>query len=138
MSSDSVVKDLQDFVRRLDAAWLNRRFEELEHYFHPDVVVVAPDLTTRVAGREACIASYRDFMTTARVHSFDSRPAQVDLASSTAVAVTPYEIDYELSTGRWRGTGKEVLVLERDGNDWLVVWRYMAAGEEMPVTAAPG
>lgn len=134
MSDDSLVSNLRALVKRLNAAWVNRRFDELTTYFHPDVVVVPPDISTRVLGRDACVASYRDFMSSATVHAFEDAPAQIDVTGGTAVAVAPYEIDYEIPSGRWRGTGKDVLVLGKDETGWRVVWRLVLPGEEVSVS----
>lgn len=135
MAPDARISELQTLVKRLNAAWLGKRFDELTAYFHPDVVVVAPDLSTRVVGRDACVASYRDFVGGATIHHFEDAPAHVDVTAAAAVAVVPYEIDYEIPSGRWRGAGKEVLVLEERGAEWLVVWRLLLPGEEVPVSA---
>lgn len=127
------VDEIQAIVHRLNDAWLNGRVEELAALFHPGVVVVAPGLAQRVAGREACVQSYVDFVSQAVVHRFEAEPAQVDVLGPAAVAVCPYAIEYEIGGKRWRGAGHDLLVLVDGDQGWTIAWRLLLPGAEEEV-----
>ncbi|MGH7482787.1 MAG: YybH family protein [Longimicrobiales bacterium] len=129
----SASEEIRDLVRRLNAAWVAGRFEELGECFHQDVVIVAPDFVHRVMGREACVQSYRDFVSQAVVHDVELREVQVDVFGGVAVAACPYTMEYELGGKRWRGDGRDLLVLAQEASGWLVVWRTLMAGPEEEV-----
>lgn len=135
-SDDSPAVELQELITRLNDAWLGHRFEQLGEFLHPEAVFVTPDFSTRIVGRGACVASYRDFVSTAKVHSFRAAPADVDVIGTVAVALVPYEIDYEMEAGRWHATGWDMLVFRQLANEWIVAWRWMLPGEETPVDPA--
>jgi hypothetical protein len=76
-----------------------------------------------VAGREAMVQSFRDFLAAAKVLDFETLDLQVDLFGPTAVAGLVFRIRYEMEGQAYDEKGKDVLVLNRDGNVWRIVWR---------------
>jgi uncharacterized protein (TIGR02246 family) len=127
--------EVREVVRRLNDAWIHGRMDELAAAFHPDVVVVAPNFVARAAGREACVRGYADFVSSAVLHRVDMEPPEVDVVGNTAVAACPYEIDYTIEGKRWRGGGRDLLVLVREDGAWTVAWRLLMAGPEEEVRA---
>ncbi len=49
-------------VEALNRAWTTGRVDELERYFHPDIVAITPTVRERLEGREACIAGWAEFV----------------------------------------------------------------------------
>lgn len=127
-------EQLHDLAHRLNRAWLEGRFEDLGSFFHESVVFVAPGFSKRISGREACVESYREFATQARIHRFDLQQIESHIVGDTAIVSYPYAIDYEIGGSRWRGTGHDLFVLTQDTRSWLVVWRTMMPGTEEEVT----
>lgn len=128
--------EVRAVVRGLNDAWIHGRMDEFATAFHPDVVVVAPNFVARTVGRDACVRSYADFVSNAVLHHVRLDREEVDVFGSTAVAVSPYGIDYTIEGKRWRGGGRDVMVLaERDGA-WSVVWRLLMPGPEEEVRPA--
>lgn len=83
---------VEETIAALTRSWLEGRYEEPAGYCHPDVVLMPPGFTARVAGRDACVQSYRDFGAAATVREFTPAPPQVDVWGHTAVAVCPFSI----------------------------------------------
>ncbi len=127
------MKSIRDIVDRLNTAWPAGRLDELEDVFDPGVVLVPPPPAHRVAGRDAVIQSYRDFMSQAVLHRFRVEQPDIDVFGTTAVACCPYTIDYEMEGRRWLGTGRDILVLHEGESGWRVVWRTVVAGPEEEV-----
>ena len=119
----SAASEIRKMVGRLNAAWVEGRPDDLPQFFHEDVVLAAPDLEKRLVGRDACVQSYRDFISQATVHQFEMKDVEVDVFGAAAVAACPYTIEYQLGERRFRATGRDLLVLVRDGGGWRVVWR---------------
>jgi hypothetical protein len=130
MSDAAAIRDL---VRRLNSAWVGGRFEELDGIFHDDMVSVAPDFVHRLIGRAASVQSYRDFLSQAVVNDFNLDEPDVDVFGDAAVASCPYTITYDMGGKRWRGSGRDLLVLVRRSPGWSVVWRTLLAGPEEEV-----
>jgi uncharacterized protein (TIGR02246 family) len=60
-----------DIVQRINRAWQDGDAESLIELFHHEVVVVHPRFEGRTRGREACVASYREFAANATVRRLD-------------------------------------------------------------------
>jgi hypothetical protein len=61
----------------LNRAWVTGRLEDLGLLLHPRSVIVGHDLVRLAEGRDACVASYRDFLATVTVHTFAERDVRV-------------------------------------------------------------
>ena len=114
---------LQEIVTRINSAWLAGRFDELRDYFHPDVVLAQPGFAKRTVGREALIASYRDFVNSATIHSFTPGEVQIDDSGDSAVTTMPWEMDYTIEGRRYHERGWDLLVFGKREGRWVVVWR---------------
>lgn len=118
-----------EVVRRINAAWVHGRTDDLRDLLHPSMIIVRPG-GEPAHGREACIASYRDFTVRAKVLRFEESTPAVDVFGDTAVVTYAFEIFYELA-GTWTTAGgSEIFVLTQDGGRWWAVWR-----RQLPATA---
>lgn len=121
-----------DVLRRLNAAWLEGRPLDVAPFLHPRAVMVFPGFGGRAEGRDALVAGFADFCGSARVHAFEERDHQCDVASGTAVVSYAFEMVYEREGGRYRSTGRDLWVLAREEGRWLAVWRTMLELSEEP------
>ncbi len=126
-------RGIRQVVERLDRAWQAGDFDVVAELFHPDAVMATPDFGDRLVGRDACVDSYRGFTANATVHHFAIGTIDVDIVGESAVATYPYETVYEIETGTWKGTGRDLLVLRREGDMWRIVWRCLTPGPEAAV-----
>ena len=55
---------------------------------------------------------------------------QVDVAGDTAVVTFRYDMLYERSGQRYRSTGRDLWVFQKQGRGWIAVWRTMLDMEE--------
>lgn len=116
-------KELVDAVRQLNDAWLNSRFDDLQKFFHPDVVLVHPRFTQRTTGRDALMASYIDFVTQAKIDLFEAGEPQADVTDNVAVSVYPWRMKYQFEKQPYDESGWDILVWNRAREGWVVVWR---------------
>lgn len=110
-------------ITEINQAWLEGRFGDLQPWFHPEMVIVAPGFAQRLEGAAACADSYREFMQAAVVHGFEAGPADVDVWGDVAVASYAWDIDYEMAGRRLSERGRDLFVFVRDGGRWRAVWR---------------
>ena len=130
MADDSERARLIAAMRQVNDAWLGGRFEELAAAVHPNVVMVFPGFVGRVEGREAFVAGFREFFKNAIVHDYQEREAQIDVAGKTAVVTFQYEMVYERAAERYRATGRDLWIFEKDAQAWIAVWRTMLDMQE--------
>lgn len=129
MPSDPVTAaTIRDLLIRLNAAWTQLRFADLEPLLHPEAVFVHPGWSGRSEGREACVKSYREFMTKAKLTEFTTTDVMVDTWGTTAVAAYRFVIAWEEDGKPDRAQGQEAFVLARGPEGWRIVWRTLVLG----------
>jgi ketosteroid isomerase-like protein len=117
--------EILSIVTAINSAWPAGRFDELRGYFHPDVVLAQPGFAKRSVGREALIASYRDFVNSATIHSFTPGEVQIDDSGDSAVTTMPWSMDYTIEGQRYQESGWDLLVFGKREGRWVVVWRTL-------------
>jgi ketosteroid isomerase-like protein len=92
--------------------------------------MVFPDFTGRIQGREDFLAGFRDFLQNSTIQEFREHDHQIDVAGDTAVITFRYDMVYERSGERYRSTGRDLWVFQKQGGAWIAVWRTMLDMEE--------
>ncbi|MDP9120428.1 MAG: nuclear transport factor 2 family protein [Acidobacteriota bacterium] len=116
---------IRALIERLNAAWLEGRYDDLEPLFHPTAVLVAPGFTGRLQGRAACIQSYRDFGASAGLEGFEPAGLTIDGWDRTAVVSYSFAVVYQLEGARYRESGRDLLVVIEEAGSWRIAWRTL-------------
>ncbi|TAM84758.1 MAG: nuclear transport factor 2 family protein [Acidobacteria bacterium] len=132
MIKQSQFKSAEQAMRQINRAWLDGKVEDLAPRLHSDIVMVLRGWTGRVRGKQGFLAGFREFLQSSRIHEFNEQDIQVDVAGNAAVVTFRYEMVYERSNARFRSTGRDLWVLQHQGNSWIAVWRTMLEVEENP------
>jgi hypothetical protein len=119
----NVEDEIQDIVRGINEAWLERRPADLARFLHDEIVMAPPGFQGHVRGRQAAVDSYEQFAAAATVHAADFDEPNVQAWGDTAVATYRFTLDYAMGGVRIQDTGWDVLVLRRAADTWQVVWR---------------
>jgi len=118
-------------LRKVNSSWLAGRPEDARGCFHLESVFYNPGFEVHASGREACLETYRDFTSNAKIHDFKESSHTTDLWGTTAVATYRFEMLYEMSGTLFRDRGRDVFILARDGGAWLIVSRtVLTDGQE--------
>ncbi len=117
-------------------------FDKLVPYFHKDVAMVPPGLTTHVKGREVCLKSYEDACSQMTFHKLDASDEKIDVYGHTAVACYKYDCKWEYQGKTFTDDGHEILVFVKEGANWQIAWRTLIPGsrqiETCPTEQGPG
>jgi ketosteroid isomerase-like protein len=130
MADESTRADAAAAMRRINQAWLKGQVEDLAPMVHPEVVMVFPDFSGTIQGRENFLAGFRDFHEHASIQEFREHDHHVDVAGDTAVVTFRFDMLYERSGNRYRSTGRDLWVFQKQGTGWIAVWRTMLDIEE--------
>jgi ketosteroid isomerase-like protein len=117
-------------MRRINQAWLDGQVEKLRPLVHPEITLALPGFAGRIEGREEFLAGFRDFTENAKIHEFHARNHQVDVAGDTAVVTFQYEMVYQRSGKRWRSTGRDLWVFQKQDSEWIAGWRTLLDMDE--------
>ena len=133
MSSETA-RELRQPIEAYDRCWLEGRPQDLRQFLHPDVVFTGPQFQRLAVGIDACVKSYEDFIAQAKVHAFKTSDYVIDVAEQAAVITYCWMVDYEIAQKRYSEIGRELLVLVRRADRWLVAWRTQHS-ESAPVVS---
>ena len=122
--------EIRELIRRMNDAWVKGEFDLLSSFFREDITMVHPDFVQRTEGREACVASYVDFVTQAKVNDLKLGDISIDVFGHTAVATYSYEISYEMGGEQFTDTGRDLFVFIRENDEWRAAWRTMILSRE--------
>jgi ketosteroid isomerase-like protein len=128
---DTVQEAVWEVMQEINRAWVHGRPEEMELHLHPDMVIVTSDVEYRADGRQACIASYKDFCDRATIQDYKEDKPNVDVFGDQAVVIYQFDISYELEGAAHRDKGADIFVFKREQDQWRAIWRTLVAfGEE--------
>jgi ketosteroid isomerase-like protein len=130
MADESKDEGVGATMRRINRAWMDSQVNDLAPMVHPEIVMVFPGFAGRIQGRDAFLGGFRDFCENAKTHEFEEQDQQIDVAGDTAVVSFRFEMLYERAGQRYRSSGRDLWVFQRDGEDWIAVWRTMLDAEE--------
>ena len=68
--NNNVSQQIEQFVRELNDTWQQGKLDELNRFYHPDVVLLPPDAGKPIHGRNTVIDTYHDFASAATLHEF--------------------------------------------------------------------
>jgi uncharacterized protein (TIGR02246 family) len=120
-------------LRQINQAWLTGNPDGIHDFIADEVVMMFPGFAGSVKGREAFVASFRDFGENARIESHSESDQQIDVVGNTAIVSFQFEMIYERGGSRYRSTGRDLWVFEDRANRWLAVWRTMLDLAEEPL-----
>jgi ketosteroid isomerase-like protein len=121
------VREIRRIVAAINAAWQSGDFDAIGRHVADHVVMAPPGQDSRVLGRAAYVASFRQYTEVAKTHQFSPATPRVDVIGSTAVAVCPFTVVYEIEGTTYREKGFDTLVFARTIDGWKIVWRTVAS-----------
>ena len=125
MSNDASAA-VRDVMARITAAWRERRYDDLAEVFAEDMVFTLPGFSGRLEGREAIVASYRDFMERVTLTDYREDELVVDTWGDAAVASYRWDMAWRAGGVPNHETGHDVFVFRHTNGVWLAIWRTMA------------
>ncbi|MEO0974227.1 MAG: nuclear transport factor 2 family protein [Pseudomonadota bacterium] len=126
--------EAEAFVRELNAAWRERRWDDLAQCFDEQVVMLLPFGDETLEGREAMLASYREFVDTAQHIELYIDHMDVRDFGSSAIVHMSFRIEYAIDGEHESTDGLEVYALHADpGRAPRVIWRTQRLHGEPPV-----
>lgn len=119
----NAVQELSERIQAYDRCWVEGRPADARTFLHPDAVFTGPNFERLVRGADACVQSYVNFLSQAKVHGFTASDYVIDVIEATAVMTYRWTIDYEFNGERSLDRGQDLLVWIREPDRWLIAWR---------------
>jgi uncharacterized protein (TIGR02246 family) len=126
-------QEIRELIEQLNDTWVKGSPAELSSFFREDIVMVHPDFVQRTEGREACVASYVEFCSQAKVKELKLGETSIDVFGDSAVATYSYEISYEMGGESFKDAGRDLFIFVRESDRWQAVWRTMIMSQEQKI-----
>lgn len=124
---------IEKFLDALNDTWRRDDLTALADFYHPQVVMLPPDLETPIVGRDAVVASYRDFSEAATLLNFSvtryecfsfAQPGPSPAGAPLLHMVHMYfDVGYRLQGSTHTESGLEIYTLLETGDALQIVWR---------------
>jgi ketosteroid isomerase-like protein len=128
---------VRQFLLDLHDCWPRGDLQQLARFYHPDVVLLPPDLGPPICGRDAVVASYREFLDASTLETFTVESLEIfpfeAQDGGVYMAHLTFDITYELGGRRYAEKGLEVYTVREQAGELQVLWR-----NQMVLEAAPG
>ena len=132
MSSDASAA-VRAATARINAAWRERRYDDLCQMFAEDMVFTLPGFSGLLQGREAIVASYREFNERVTLTSYREEQLVVHVWGDTAVASYRWDMAWLAGGVPNHETGQDVFAFRHHTNGaWLAIWRTMTFDQKNP------
>jgi ketosteroid isomerase-like protein len=125
-------EEITRILKEINRAWTRGRADELDQYFHEDMIIAQPGFGVRGEGKNACVVSYREFAGMASIQDLKESQYVVLVWGDTAVASYKFEIEYELDGQAHQDSGYDLFVFTRQDGTWLAAWRTILPVPDMP------
>jgi uncharacterized protein (TIGR02246 family) len=122
---DQARHDAWEVVRTIFRAWRERRPQDMRPLLHPDIVMVFPGSAERASGVDAVMEGFIAFSAEAEPERVEARDRQLDVIGNTAIASYVYTLIFTRAGHRYRASGRDQWVLEKQDGAWRAVWRTM-------------
>lgn len=127
MSRDNI----GNFLLALNECWQSGDLDALAEFYHPDVVLLPPDLGEPIRGRGQVVDSYREFQNAATLEDFQITGLEVfDFSGSTAnatwMAHLTFTVSYTLDGDHYIESGLEIYTVAEVAGALKILWRHQS------------
>jgi len=119
--ADPAKQEIWETLRALNDAWTKGNQDDLADYFHKDMVAIAPTVRQRLEGRDACVASWKGFAQSARIHHWSEIDPQIQLYGHTAVVTYYFDMSFEMGGKTISLGGRDMFVLMKENGRWWAI-----------------
>jgi len=128
------VPTAQQVISNLNQAWQANDLAKVSACFHPDAVLLPPDLGPAIQGQAAITEAYATFNNSAKLLSFSETQWQTFTFESSHAVHLHFSLAYELDGQRLQDDGLDIYLLELCAQELVVVWRQqiVSASQALP------
>lgn len=119
--TDPVHAEIWQTVRALNDAWTQGNPDDLARYFHRDMVAICATERLRLEGGDACIAGWKQFAQTAKIHRWEERDPLIRVYGDAAVVAYYFDMSFDMNGQRIDLGGRDMFFFVREGGRWQAV-----------------
>jgi hypothetical protein len=118
---NSTEKEVLYFIKTMNKCWTEGNPEDLNNYFHANMVAITPTDKNRIEGKTACVAGWSAFAKNAKIHSWKEHGHKIQFYGNTAVATYYFDISFDMGGQTINMSGRDMFTLVKEDGKWWAV-----------------
>lgn len=119
--TDPTKQEIWTTVRAMNDAWTRGNPDDLKRFFHPDMIAITPTDRNRLEGGAACIAGWKAFSKTARIHRWEELDPIINVFNNAAVVAYNYDMSFDMNDQTINMVGRDMLFFVKENGAWWAV-----------------
>lgn len=119
--TDPVQTEIWQTVRAMNDAWTHGDPDDLAQFFHRDMVAICPTERLRTAGGPACIAGWKQFARTTKIHRWEEREPLIQVYGDAAVVTYYFDMSFDINGQRIDMGGRDMFFFVKENGRWWAV-----------------
>lgn len=113
--------EILKFIKDLNYCWTKGNPEDLNNYFHEDMVAVTPTDRYRREGSKSCVEGWAQFAKNAKIHSWKESDHRISIFSNAAVVTYYFDMSFDMGGQTVHMSGRDMFTLVKEGDRWWAV-----------------
>jgi len=119
--NDPVQREVWATLRALNDAWTQGNPDDLNRYFHPNMVAITATERKRVNGGAACVAGWKGFATSTRIHHWKELDPVIHVYGDSAVVAYDFDMSFDMHGQTIHMGGRDMFFFVKEGGQWWAV-----------------
>ena len=118
---DSKKQEIWANVRAMNDAWTKGNPDDLAKFFHRDMVAITATDRNRLDGGAACIAAWKGFTNTARIHRWGEIDPLIHIYGNSAVLACNFDMSFDMGGQTINLGGRDMFFFVKENGRWWAV-----------------
>jgi hypothetical protein len=118
---DPVKQEIWATVRAMNDTWTKGNPDDLAKFFHRDMIAITATDRNRLDGGAACVAGWKGFANTARIHHWTEVDPVIHVYGNSAVVAYYFDMSFEMGGQTIDMGGRDMFFFVKETGRWWAV-----------------
>mgnify|MGYP000482834772 CR=1 FL=1 len=114
-------EEILNFIKAMNKCWTEGNPDDLNNFFHENMVAITPTDKNRLEGKTACVAAWSSFAKNTKIISWAERDHKILMFGDTAIAAYYFDISISMGAQTINMSGRDMFTLIKEKGAWWVV-----------------
>jgi hypothetical protein len=117
----SIENDILEFIKKMNECWTKGNPQELENYFHQNMIAITPTDKKRLDGKTACVNGWSAFAKNTKINLWKEYDHKIQIYGNTVVVTYYFDINFEMGNQKINMSGRDMVTLVNENGKWWAV-----------------
>lgn len=123
---NSAKQEIWAAVRAMNDAWTKGNPDDLVRFFHRDMVAITPTDRNRLDGGAACVAGWKGFANSARIHRWEEVDPVIHVYDNSAVVAYYFDMSFDRGGQTINMGGRDMFFFVKETGRWWAVGNHFS------------